>query len=140
MFKKFVVQTRKLRYKRSAVPVSLRTRIGEIVYAEAKKIGASKPLSEESRIKEWHHWALIDNAFPYNAAFKTHHMLIPKRVTTQENLKSEELQELRNILDELSDQYDCHMTNFSKKQSIKSHYHIHLLTYKDSRSDMSWQF
>lgn len=140
MFNKLVTKTKKLRYIRSQVPVSLRTRAGEIYYEQAKKMGASKPLVEEERLKQWQYWALIDNSFPYSAAFKTHHMLIPKRVTTEQSLRAEERKELKDILYELSDQYDCHMTNFSKKQSIKNHYHIHLLTYKDSRESLSWQF
>jgi hypothetical protein len=124
--------------KRLSLPVSLRTARDELTYLLAKKTGESKPLINEPRLKEWEHWALIPNKFPYSAAFKTHHLLIPKRQITEVKLNMTERFELREILNELSEIYDCHMTNFSKKQSILNHYHIHMLVYKDDRKDTAF--
>ena len=61
-------------------------------------------------------------------------MLIPKRVVNKKDLTEKELNELQVILDELSETYDCHLTNFKKKQSIIGHFHIHMLIYKDERN------
>lgn len=118
------------------LPVSLRTNVGEIFYQQSKKTGQIKPLEKEPRLREWKHWALIENAFPYDAAFKTHHMLIPKRVVTKDRLNSNEKAELDRILDELSEHYDCHLVNFTSKQSLRHHHHIHLMVYKDERAEL----
>lgn len=117
-------------------PVSLRICEDEERYIAAKKAGKTKSLISEPRLKEWRYWALIDNAFPYNIAFQTHHMLIPKREVAVADLTLEEKEELESVLDELSNQYDCQLINFPKKQSILNHYHIHLLVYKDNRQDI----
>ncbi len=123
--------------RKSKLPVSLRTARDEKYYAVAKKKGKSaKPLLEEERIAEWKHWALIENEFPYSAAFKVHHLLIPKRVACKNDLTKTELAELDAILDELSETYDCHLVNYVNKQSIRSHYHVHMLTYKDRRKEL----
>lgn len=118
------------------VPVSLRSKSDELKYATSKKLKLNRPLHEEPHLKKWNHWALIDNSFPYSAAFKVHHMLIPRRVVKEEDLSKSERLELTKILDELHDVYDCYQVNFLKKQSVRNHYHIHLLAFKDSRSEL----
>lgn len=123
--------------KPAVIPVSLRTRKQEIAYAEAKKAGKSKALIDEPRLKEWRYWALIENAFPYDHAFRVNHMLIPKRVAREEELNETERTELQQIINELDDQYDCRMVNTTRKQSKLSHFHIHYLTYKNKREDIS---
>lgn len=81
---------------------------------------------------------MITNIFPYDAAFSVNHMLIPKRVVSEDALTTQERQELQAVLQELSSQYDCQMTNFISKQSVKDHYHIHMLTFKTSRDDVKF--
>ena len=122
--------------RKNSVPVSLRTKRDEINYAKANQKKTTNALLDEPRIKEWKLWALIDNDFPYSAAFKVHHMLIPKRITSDKELTPHERKELDKILDDLSDQYDCLLINFKSKQSIRNHFHIHLLTYKDKRKEL----
>jgi diadenosine tetraphosphate (Ap4A) HIT family hydrolase len=94
------------------------------------------PFLEEPRLQEWEHWAIIPNAFPYSAAFSVHHMLIPKRVASWKQLKSIELQELQSILDQIETMYDSIMVNFPSKQSVVTHYHMHLLTFKEKRKEL----
>lgn len=114
--------------------MSLRTSKDEMRYLQAKLAGQTTPLHKEQPLKEWQYWAVIDNRFPYSLAFKTHHLLIPKRVVIHKELSHQELTELDAILEELSDYYDCQLINFQRKQSIVGHFHIHLLVYKDQRS------
>lgn len=83
---------------------------------------------------QWKYWALIDNKYPYSAVFKIHHMLIPKRAVSQNMLNQDEKNELEDIFQQLDSVYDCRMVNFKHKQTKQTHFHIHLLTYKDSRS------
>lgn len=122
-------------FSKNSLPVSLRRPESQMRYMISKKSGLTKQLIDEPRIKEWKHWLLIDNAFPYDTAFKTSHILIPKRVVTKERLDKVELEELNSVMDELSLKYDCYMVNFSRKQSVKAHFHIHFLIYYDNRED-----
>ena len=122
--------------KNLTIPVSLRTARDEIAYSKHKKHGQSVPLHQESAIKDWKYWKLIDNSFPYTVAFQLHHMLVPKRPVTAEELTNSEKAEMASILEELSDEYDCHLVNFPKKQSNRGHYHIHLLQYKELREEL----
>lgn len=136
-FKKRLTNLKTQKPRKSRVPVSLRSYRDEINYAIRKKQTKKlKPLHEEPRLKEWEHWALIENAYPYTITFKTNHMLIPKREVEKKDLNSAELAELEKVLDELSSEYDCQMTNFPSKQSRKNHFHIHMLTYKDHRREI----
>ena len=116
--------------------VSLRTTRDELYYANAKTKGNTRPLVEEDRLKEWEYWALIKNEFPYSAAFKTHHLLIPKRVVKEKDLTDEEQAEMRTVLEEMAELYDCVLMNFTRQQSIRHHFHLHLLEYKDKRKEI----
>jgi len=123
--------------QKQSTPMSLRTISGEMNYSLAKKSDRLVPLTEEPALKTWRHWRLIENAFPYDIAFKVHHLLMPVHVIAKNQLNDAEKDELEVILDSLSSDYDCYLENFASKQSIKNHYHLHLLTYKDDRTDMT---
>lgn len=123
--------------KKSAIlPVTLRSRRDELKYATAKGLGLSNELVDEPRIREWKHWAIIHNEYPYSYAFKVHHMLIPKRAVKEDDLSSAEEAELKNILKEIRSDYDCRMINMPSKQTKLNHFHIHLLTFKDKREEL----
>ncbi len=115
--------------------MTLRKAGDEVVYRLALGSGQSKELIDEPRLMEWKYWALIDNKYPYTAAFKIHHLLIPKRAVAEKMLHENEKKELQIIFDQLGDLYDCRLVNFKHKQTKQSHFHIHLLTYKDNRSN-----
>lgn len=127
----------KQKIKRS-LPASLRTHAGERRYQMAKRVGDRRPLVDETRIKEWEYWALIENRFPYDMAFEVHHMLIPKRVVTEDKLNENERKELQKVLAELSDEYDSYLVNFTSKQTVLDHYHIHMLIWKTDRKEMKF--
>ncbi len=110
--------------------VSLRTTEGTAQYQEDLRLNKVKSLSEEPRLKEWEYWALIKNSYPYDINFSIHHLLIPKRVVPQKQLNVQEKNELEAILEEVQHDYDCQLINFPTAQSVTSHFHIHLLTYK----------
>jgi len=121
------------------LPMSLRTAAGEYDYQMAKYKGTTKQLHEESVIKEWKHWLLIDNRFPYTVAFRVHRMLLPRRkVANLTELSLEEFTELLTILaGEINDEYDLWFVNTHKRRSILSHFHIHVATYVLDRKEMS---
>lgn len=128
----------KERRKKATIPVSLRKNATEIFYQQSKLAKMTVPLHQEPRLREWEHWGIIDNAFPYDVAFSVHHLLIPKRVTPESELSVAERTELEQILESISGDYDCFLVNFASKQSIKNHYHIHLMTYKSHRSSLNF--
>lgn len=112
--------------------VTLRTPQDEQYYLDQIKKGLTIPLSQEPAIFTFKFWRLIENKYPYTLTFKTHHMLLPNReFATLKQATKEELDDYDHILDALSADYDCMIVNFPSKQSVKNHYHIHLLVYKD---------
>ncbi len=121
----------------SKVPISLRTIAGELLYQEARAEGSLIPLKDEPRIKEWQYWFLIVNRFPPTIAYKTAHLLLPKRIFKERSEMSfAEAHELDKILRQLQDSYDQLTMNFAKSRSVKDHFHYHLLEYYDERSLM----
>lgn len=113
-------------------PSSLRTLGGESLYGLAKQEGSLIPLAEEPSIKEWQHWRIIRNRFPYDLAFSSHDLLLPKRVVAdRKDLSRAEASELDWLLvSYIEDSYDMVMVNTLKRQSVPGHYHLHLVSYK----------
>lgn len=118
------------------LPMSLRRRKGEERYQMAKLTNATVPLQHERSIREFKFWKLIDNRFPYDSAFSTSHMLIPKRmVPTYRKLWPWERWELRRILDHKLTHYNQIVENMTNTRSVLGLYHLHLLIFHKSRKD-----
>lgn len=125
----------KLSTRDGDLPVSLRKNKSEHEYVFHKK---PADFFNEPKVKEWKHWFIVKNSYPYDMAFAVHDLLLPKREVPEPELNTEEKQELEKIIIELTDFYDCRLINYPVKQSIKKHFHIHLLKYKESRSDLKF--
>lgn len=120
------------------IPMSLRTKNSEIMYGIAKEKGTLVALHEEERLFDFEHWMIVANRFPYDIALRVHHLLLPKRqVPAQGDLNPEELVELSHIMEQVQHNYDFVLSNFPRKQSIKTHFHLHLGVYYDNREEMS---
>ena len=121
------------------LPMSLRTAEGEAAYQEAKKSGGTTPLADEKPLKDFVYWKLIQNRFPPTVAFKTSHMLLPRRVVADwGDLNRLELVELTEILAEFDDgRYDQITMNFTRNRSVPGHFHLHLSKFHVKREDMS---
>lgn len=118
---------------RNKLPVSLRKDKSEYIHTNHKK---SPTFFTDPRINEWQHWFLVKNDFPYDMAFSTHHLLFPKREVAEPELNNQEKQELEEIIEELAANYDVRIINYPSKQSVRQHFHIHLLKYKEDRKDL----
>jgi hypothetical protein len=70
---------------------------------------------------------VIPNDYPYDEKYATHHILVLKRHT--DKLRDEEKIELQFRIRQLQDSYDQVVYNCPKKQSVKDHFHLHLLTF-----------
>jgi len=82
--------------------------------------------AKDDLIKEYEHWILVENKYPYDAIFSTHNMLAPKaHVTERTKLYKDEIEELDELLQELD--YDMCILNKKKRRSIPQHYHLHLV-------------
>ncbi|MEY2671660.1 MAG: hypothetical protein RL687_77 [Candidatus Parcubacteria bacterium] len=85
---------------------------------------------QEGLVKEFTHWVIITNEFPYDAIASTSHMISTKREVAfnWELLSPEELAEFYQIKkDYISAHYDVLWENLPSGITIAHHFHLHLL-------------
>lgn len=92
-------------------------------------------LENEDRVilKEYEHWFMTENKFPYDAIFSKHDMIVSKRkIPSLAEANPEEMAELQKIKNEhaAGGVYDGILENFPKNQSKPGQYHIHLFIWK----------
>jgi len=121
----------------NTLPMSLRTARSEEEYFRAKQGGKLKHLYDEPTLVDFKHWRIIANNFPYDAAYSTSHMLVPRRILgTYDRLNWRERREMRKIIDTYcQDNYHQVVENMTSKRSVLALYHIHLLRFVDSREE-----
>lgn len=111
---------------------SFRTKDSEDKYQEAKTTGGLRPLSEIPAEIEYKLWRVAINDYPGDQWFKTHDMLIPKRVfANEDDMTIAELTELRAIKKELEHQYSLYYENTPGTRSVLYHYHVHAVLFKE---------
>lgn len=123
----------------SVLPMSLRTAAGEEAYYKAKERGELRDLQDEPSIIEFKYWRIIANRYPYNAPYKTSHMMLPRRsVPTYNKLNWRERRELRKIIDTYC-QANYHKVeeNMAVRRSVMAVWHLHLLTFVDTREEFT---
>lgn len=79
-------------------------------------------------------WVVVENQFPYDKIAKTHHMLVPLRAFTEDiDMTQDERDELAAIKRRVADEklYDVIMENVMHRRTVPTHYHLHLIKYKD---------
>lgn len=82
-------------------------------------------------VKQFRHWKIIDNWFPWDRISKTHHMIIPKRHASYKKLNRQEKQELDKIkLGYVNETYGIMAEATHRIKSIPDHYHLHLIILK----------
>lgn len=88
-------------------------------------------------IKEFEHWMIIPNDFPYDAIATVNHMILPKRAVSfdWQLITDDEKRELELLKQTyLSENYDLVWENLPKGQTVPGNFHLHLLVLK--REDM----
>jgi hypothetical protein len=83
-----------------------------------------------STLKEFSHFKLMKNKFPYDRYFTKSDMLVSKRHVAEHELTEEERAELIAIKKSLSDSYDSIIEHLPKQKSIPDHYHVHIVEFK----------
>ncbi|MFT5036815.1 MAG: diadenosine tetraphosphate (Ap4A) HIT family hydrolase [Candidatus Azotimanducaceae bacterium] len=90
-------------------------------------------LDDETVVREFEHWLIIENRFPYDAMTSVNHMLVPRRAFSDYYKADEsEREEYHTIIRELAaeDYYDALVENFPRSRSITRHNHVHLVRWK----------
>ena len=106
---------------------TLRTPQTEAKYQQAIREGLTVPLAEIPSLIEWKFWKLVKNQYPHDLVLKEHDLLIPLRVfALPGEMTMNEIRELFEILEELSNQYDSIKFNYPVQQSVRNHFHLHL--------------
>jgi len=90
----------------------------------------------ETVLRNFTHWVIIENRFPYDRMARTNDMLVSKRpLQSRYDGTEEEQEEFDTIMKLLAkeDFYDAHMENFPKIKSVKRYPHIHLIRWHNSK-------
>jgi diadenosine tetraphosphate (Ap4A) HIT family hydrolase len=85
-------------------------------------------------VREYTHFVVMKNDFPYTRVARDSHMLSPRRhVASIYDLTSDELAELHTIITAIETgdgDYDQIIKSTFKNMSIPSHVHLHLIRFK----------
>lgn len=97
-------------------------------YQAAGHLAGDCVLCGAPSLREFKHWRVISNRFPYDKIAKTHDMIIPKRHVTEPELNAEEMEELREIKEgNLHKEYDFIIEATHRMKTIPAHFHLHLI-------------
>ncbi len=115
----------------------------EEAYQEFKKEYTADPsvlqsfnFDNEKILREFEHWILIENRFPYDRMARTNDMLVSKRpLQSRYDGTDTEQTEYDTIMKLLAQEnfYDAYMENFPKIKSVKKYVHIHLIRWHNTK-------
>ena len=104
-------------------------------YIEAGELHNGCPLCRKTGskiLKEFTHWRIVSNDFPYDSITDTHHMLITTEHKTEAELSDEQLTELYELKQGyLNDRYTFIAEALPGNKSIPPHHHLHLIVVKN---------
>jgi len=90
----------------------------------------------ETVLREFEHWVIIENRFPYDRMARTNDMLVSKRpLNSRYDGTDEEQSEYETIMKLLAEEnfYDAYMENFPRIKSVKKYVHIHLIRWHNTK-------
>jgi diadenosine tetraphosphate (Ap4A) HIT family hydrolase len=87
-------------------------------------------------IKEFEHWKIVENEFPYDGIATKSHIIAPKNHKTEDGFTENEKTELLKIKKDLGNQYDMIIENGTNNQSIPQHFHLHLIVLKERKVEV----
>ena len=91
--------------------------------------------TEETVLREFAHWVIIKNRFPYDNVAKVNDMLVSRRpIGRHYDGSKDEEDEYHTILKLLAreDLYDALIENFPNTKSVKKFAHTHLIVWRNS--------
>jgi diadenosine tetraphosphate (Ap4A) HIT family hydrolase len=103
-----------------------------VAVIESGHLTSGCPLCKSKTLAEFTYWRLVENDFPYDRVAEVHHMIIPMRHTSGEDLSGEEESELSHLLktDLNTRGYNYFMQSLPSNMSIPAHLHYHLIKAK----------
>ena len=113
--------------------MELRTPETDSKYRDAEKNGINNScfFCDESRqqpVKEFNHFKLVENDFPYDAIAEVSHLLFPKRHIREYEYTKEEIDELNDIKTGYLQKADYnYLMEGITKTSIPAHIHYHAI-------------
>jgi len=115
---------------------TLRTPETQAKYHDQKLLkreqGICAMCKREDAIKEFEHWKVLENLFPYDKIAKMNHLLVTKKHLTEIEVPPEAWEEFRETKKNfIAENYDCILENMPKAMTIPAHFHIHLIVFKD---------
>jgi diadenosine tetraphosphate (Ap4A) HIT family hydrolase len=128
----------------TSLKFTLREEVDERAYAEARAAGtlpACRYCVAKNVVREYAHFLIMQNDFPYSRIAKVNHMLSPKRhAASLYDLTDVERAELetiyididRGVSDGTLPPYDQIIKNTTRNMTIPGHVHLHLLQFKDT--------
>ena len=111
--------------------MELRTPETNAKYQDAEKNGINNScffcdITRQVIIKEFEHFRLIENGFPYDAIAEVSHILYPKRHIKENEYTQEEINELNNIKTGYLQNADYnYLMQGITRTSIPAHVHYH---------------
>ena len=82
-------------------------------------------------LREFVHWKIVFNEFPYDKIATTHHILAPNVHLAQPQISEEAWREFESIKkSDVNSVYDVILENTPKNMTIPAHFHVHLLVTK----------
>ncbi len=110
---------------------SLRTEESEKIFQEFRKTGkmdSSCALCEKEPVKQFEHWKIVTNDFPYDRLASVHHMIVPLRHIQEKEFNQAEKDEIAALKETyLNTEYEYIIEATRKKKSIPGHFHYHLI-------------
>ena len=82
-------------------------------------------------IRNYKHWKIIENQYPYDEIATMHHMVVSVYHAREAALHNEALEEYARVKNDLHQEYDVILENTHKQKSIPEHHHLHLLRIKE---------
>ena len=114
---------------------TLRTPETEAKYRAQKVIDKQQgicALCERKALRDFSHWKIVENIFPYDEIAKTHHMLVIKEHISEQDISMQAWKEFREIKkDFINSTYSFILENTSLATSIPTHFHFQLIVLKD---------
>ena len=97
-------------------------------------------LEDETILREFDAWLIIENRFPYDAMTSVNHLLIPRDqhgdFYSLPAAMQDEYHQIRRLLAE-EQFYDAVVENFPRSQSVTRHTHAHLVRWAYTKEDGS---
>jgi hypothetical protein len=104
-------------------------------YEDYKKVNPfqpnSCPLCEKPALREFTHFRIVNNNFPYDKIAAVHHMIVPRVHLEEKDLTLEMYQELVYLKETyINDNYSHIIEALPKNKSIPNHFHLHVIEAK----------